>query len=672
MRAAALFVPTLLLSFLLPATALGDFYYYNAEPSGVALHYDHPIFSQQLASGSVSGMQCTVSFLGKTVSMPYDAASGAFTYVWPSALAKGSYTAVVTLDASGYQPIVSDLSFSVAQDAVSSLPAPSLYDIATGRIVNYARAAVGLNPLSIDPSLSAAALSHANYVMDHQNLYPNSVSVHSEPSPSASGYTGSQPFDRDNAFGSVAGGSEVIAFDPTLSLSLVDLFDTTFHRFGLLDPTAYAFGAGFSSTPSFTASMNDIYVADFDTRNEPKGQPFTVLFPWKSETSVPVAFNGESPDPLAGIAPPGQGNLTPESGYPVTITLDPAQVKSMQVSTATITDPSGGTVPAWLVDHQNYSDKNPVYTGESMGTSAALFPQKALQYDTTYTAAITGTATLQSGGTQPFSDTWSFTTTPAPKAMKAFQTGGYLFLTGQNVSQVYVSNYAFPRGNVNVGPTLYQDGSLVVYPVTGGALSSVTLTDGATNASLGSVNVASQGPFSDAGTSASSQLAVNEAGAQGIVAGFLDGTYRPNQSVTDQQALVMIYRALGSPSVPAGAQTPPGISSWATSAVAWASAAGVLQPQDAFAPDSQATRAQLATWLMRAYSLSPSTAPSGFTDGSRIPAAFLGYVSAAHHLGIVQGYPDGSFRPGAVVSRGAFAIWLEHLYEALPNPAGLF
>lgn len=674
LRFVALLLP-LALVLSVPVTARGDFYYYNAQPSGVALLFSHPVFSQQLASSGVSGLTCSVTFQSQTVNMPYDATAQAFVYRWPTALPPGSYQATVTLSAQGYQPVVTNLTFQVASSAVSALPPPSLYDIATERIVNYARQEVGLTPLVLDPSLSAAAQAHADYVVNHEDLYTNSVSVHSEPDPSASGYSGSQPSDRDSAYGAVAGGSEVIAFDPTPALSLVDLFDTTFHRFGLLDPTAYALGAGFDSTLSASASMNDVYVSDFDTRNEPGGQPYTVLFPWKGASGVPVQFNGESPDPLAGIAPAGQGNQTPESGYPVSITFDPAQVSAVTVTSAVLTDPSGGSVPAWLVDSANYSDTNSIYSGETMGTSAALFPEKPLQYNTTYTASFSGTAQpsgANGGAAQPFSVSWSFTTQAAPRVAGAFESGGYLFVTGQNIAQAYVSAYDFPSGNPTVGATLFQDQNLIVYPVTGGSVDSVTLTDGATNRSLGTISVNPSSPLSDVGASASSELSVNEANAAGLVAGFPDGTYRPDASVTGQQAIVMIHRAFGSPTPPAGAATPAGISPWAAAAVTWATAQGVIQPSDRFAPDADATRAQLVTWLMRAYALSPSAQPSHFTDQSQIPAAFSGYVAAAQQMGVAGGYPDGSFRPASPVSRGAFAIWLVRLSQALPSPAGLF
>lgn len=663
----------LLMTFSVPAVAQGGFYYYDANPTSVTLLYSHPIFSQQLASAPVPGMSCSVTFQGKTIHMPYDSASGAFIYTWPSALPAGAYSAVITLNAQGYDPVTSDLSFSVSPSAIQALPSPSLYDIATQRIVNYARGMVGLNPLTIDPSLSAAAQAHADYVIGHESVYTSSVSVHSEPSPPLPGFSGHQPYDRDTAYGAVAGGSEVIAFDPTTPLSLVDLFDTTFHRFGLLDPTAYALGAGFASTMSNTASFNDIYVSDMDTRNEPTGQPQTVLFPWNGATGVPVAFSGESPDPLAGIAPAGQANQTPEAGYPVSITFDPLQVSSITVQSATLTDASGQSVPAWLVDNQNYKDTNSVYSGESMGTSAALFPEQALGYDTAYTASFSGTLTPAGGGAaQPFTDAWTFTTVPAPTLGTAFLSGGYLFVTGQNLAQAYVSTYGFSSGNPSVGATLYQDQNLIVYPVTGGNVTSVTMIDGATGRTLGDLTVAQASPLSDVGTSASSELAVNEASAASLVQGYPDGTYRPDASITGLQAVAMIYRAFGSPALPAGTVLPTGVSSWGAAALAWANTAGIVLPTDGFSAYGNATRAQLATWLMRAFQLSPAGTSAGFTDAAQIPAAFAGYITAAKNLGVVSGYPDGSFRPQAPVSRGAFAIWLVRLDQALPDPATLF
>ena len=77
-----------------------------------------------------------------------------------------------------------------------------------------------------------------------------------------------------------------------------------------------------------------------------------------------------------------------------------------------------------------------------------------------------------------------------------------------------------------------------------------------------------------------------------------------------------------------------------------------------FQPDKTVTRAEVAALLVRALGLSPS-APSGeirtFTD---VGAAdwFAGAVRSASAMKLVEGYGDGSFRPGETVTRQELAV----------------
>ena len=668
------FAPALALSLLIPfaGTAQAGYSYYPPEPSGVTLQVATPVFSQQIEVGTGTSVVCTLSFEGQTVTMPYVASQSACVYAWPTALAPGSYQATLDVTAPGYYPLNQTLTFSVAQGAVDALPPESLASLETMRIVNYVRGQEGLSPVSFDPALQAAAQAHAQYFVQNTSLYPTSMSVHKEPDATAPGFTGTQPEDRDSAFGAVGGGNEVMSTDSiTSAWSLTGLFDTTFHRFILLDPTLSALGGGYAASPITAQNPSQAYVSDMTTLFQGT-QPLAVEFPWNGEAQVQTSFMGEDPNPLAGIAPQSvtSGTTLPESGYPVSVTFDPSQVQSVAVSSATLSGPGGSAVPTYLVDPQNYQDTNPVYGGETMGTSVALFPQQPLAYSTTYTADMQGTLTLKSGTLEPFSQQWSFTTTAAPQVTKVFEDGGYLFVVGQNLENAYVSSYGWQQGNPTVGNLVYAGAHYLAYQVSG-TVTKVQVTDGAQGTVLGTYDL-TPAPFSDSSASSAFQYAVDGASAAGLVQGYPDGTFRPNASVTGGQAITMLYRALGSPALPAGVEPVQGAPSYAASALAWAQSQGVVLPSDGFQFSGAATRAQLATWLMRAYGIpAAKTAPS-FKDAAQIPQAFAGYVAAAAQDGIVQGYPDGTFRPQDPVSRGAFAIWALRLAQALQSPQQLF
>jgi dipeptidyl aminopeptidase/acylaminoacyl peptidase len=78
-------------------------------------------------------------------------------------------------------------------------------------------------------------------------------------------------------------------------------------------------------------------------------------------------------------------------------------------------------------------------------------------------------------------------------------------------------------------------------------------------------------------------------------------------------------------------------------------------PDGTFRPQSTVTRAQMATFLMRALDLPPGS--QSFTDvpEGHAHATGIGAVAAA---GITVGYPDGTFRPQATVTRAQMATFL--------------
>lgn len=68
-----------------------------------------------------------------------------------------------------------------------------------------------------------------------------------------------------------------------------------------------------------------------------------------------------------------------------------------------------------------------------------------------------------------------------------------------------------------------------------------------------------------------------------------------------------------------------------------------------FRPNASVTRAEFAAMIARAFGIATSPATAAFKDTSSHWAA--GYISAFEEKGILSGYPDGSFKPNATISR---------------------
>ena len=118
------------------------------------------------------------------------------------------------------------------------------------------------------------------------------------------------------------------------------------------------------------------------------------------------------------------------------------------------------------------------------------------------------------------------------------------------------------------------------------------------------VKEAETSPFSDVSTSAYYYEAVKWAQKKGITGGIGNGLFGPNQPCTRAQAVTFLYRASGSPAVSGSAVFGDvAANAFCANAVAWAVANGVTNGTTAstFSPDNGCTRAQIVTFLYRAF-----------------------------------------------------------------------
>ena len=80
-----------------------------------------------------------------------------------------------------------------------------------------------------------------------------------------------------------------------------------------------------------------------------------------------------------------------------------------------------------------------------------------------------------------------------------------------------------------------------------------------------------------------------------------------------------------------------------------------------FEPNATLTRAQAAAMIGRTQEKGFGTAELKFTDSAKIPAYASFYIQTMVYQGILSGYEDGSFGPGASITRGQMAKILYHL-----------
>lgn len=111
---------------------------------------------------------------------------------------------------------------------------------------------------------------------------------------------------------------------------------------------------------------------------------------------------------------------------------------------------------------------------------------------------------------------------------------------------------------------------------------------------------------------------------------------------------------------------------WAAATIQAMLAAGIVEASadGRFYPDKPVTRLDFTVWLSRALELDAAgAAKPPFKDWNSIPARYQGAIAAAYAAGLVQGYPDKTFRPSATITRAELATLFGRSLMQLGVPA---
>lgn len=171
--------------------------------------------------------------------------------------------------------------------------------------------------------------------------------------------------------------------------------------------------------------------------------------------------------------------------------------------------------------------------------------------------------------------------------------------------------------------------------------------------------------------------------AAGIVNGYPEGTFRPNSPVTRAQYITMLYNMCGKQDVSGlslNFKDNGSISAAYKDAVTWGVAIGIINGygDNTFRPNQQITRAQMATFSYRLMKLIVGSEPDaelkadcGFKDSASIAADYKEAANVMANLGIITGFDtDGdnvgdTFRPHATANRGQAATIIVRVASSL-------
>ncbi|MDR0268193.1 S-layer homology domain-containing protein [Paenibacillus sp.] len=158
---------------------------------------------------------------------------------------------------------------------------------------------------------------------------------------------------------------------------------------------------------------------------------------------------------------------------------------------------------------------------------------------------------------------------------------------------------------------------------------------------------------------------IQEAVRQGWITGYANGTFQPNKEVTRTEFAAMLIRALGDNSTDRSQplkftdvqQIPP----WARPLVEAAVLRGIMNGYEngSFGPGKLITRAEMATMAIRSLNLAEAVKNSdqpSFADNNQIPAWAKPYAAAVEQKGIMKGRSGNMFAPGAHATRAEAVV----------------
>jgi S-layer homology domain. len=148
---------------------------------------------------------------------------------------------------------------------------------------------------------------------------------------------------------------------------------------------------------------------------------------------------------------------------------------------------------------------------------------------------------------------------------------------------------------------------------------------------------------------------------RGTIGGFPDGSFKPNDYITRAQFAAIATRALNLPPAgrPANFRDVPA-KYWGANAISQVSDAGLVTgfPDGSFRPEDKITRAQALVILAKALQ-NPNADTAGlsrYKDGGSVPTWALPSVAKAANANIIVSYPDSeSIKPNELATRADVA-----------------
>ncbi|MGI6424163.1 MAG: S-layer homology domain-containing protein [Tepidanaerobacteraceae bacterium] len=155
---------------------------------------------------------------------------------------------------------------------------------------------------------------------------------------------------------------------------------------------------------------------------------------------------------------------------------------------------------------------------------------------------------------------------------------------------------------------------------------------------------------------------------QGLITGYTDGTFRPDKSITRAEFMTLVNKAFEFNEKAAIGFSDVAPNDWFYDEIAKAVKAGYISGyQDGTAkPNQEISRQEAAVALCKALNLELQNNVDQFADKDSIPNWSRPYIGALAAKGYMGGYPDGTFRPERHITRAETVTMLDNALKPSP------
>ena len=271
--------------------------------------------------------------------------------------------------------------------------------------------------------------------------------------------------------------------------------------------------------------------------------------------------------------------------------------------------------------------------------------------------AIDGLVRKSSGSSRPRYDV----TTPSKPENGSVTVDPERARSGSRVTVTVMPDSGYKLGELVVTD---KDGKKLELTDKGNGQYTFTMPSGKVEVAAEFVKEVEVSPFADVATDAYYYDAVKWAVEKGITNGVSETLFGPDQACTRAQIVTFLWRAAGSPEPKSGSSfADVAADAYYAKAVAWAVENGITKgtSETTFHPDETCTRAQGVTFLYRALG-KLAAAQAGFTDVAA-DSYYADAVNWAAENGVTKGISETLFGPDGSCTRAQIVTFLYRAYQ---------